>query len=204
MAAAILSSPTPAGYCNRLEQFSRRALLSIAQSGGLQPTAAETLLGITAGSIADQALQLALDGYVTFEFTMAADTNTAGVFNLTTKGVDFLTVSCSRTVEYEIFVKADVDAALLTQKALVACAATPIVYNLIKTVEAGGSSAAASVRDIGAGDLISTATVVPTATLSVSTADVVLTLTGVANIDTTWRVLVKVFPKTAHALVPTT
>jgi hypothetical protein len=205
MAAAVLSACTPVGYCNRLEQFGRSELLRIGTDGsGFAPNAAETTLGITAGSIASQALALALDGFVTFEFTMAADTNTAGVFDLTAKGVDFLTVGCSRKVEYEIFVKADVDAALLTQTSLVACAATPIVYNLIKTVEAGGSSAAASVRDIGAGDLISTATVVPTATLSVSTANVILTLTGVTNIDTTWVVKVKVFPKVAHALVPTT
>ena len=206
MAAAILSSSTPAGYCNRLEQFNRRVLLSIAQSGGLQPTAAETALGITAGSIADQALALALDGYVEFCFTMAADTNTAGVFNLTTKGVDFLTTSCSRKLEAEVFVKADVDAALIVGQTLVACAATPIVYNQRNTIDVGDALVTQNVdvRAISAGDLISTLTTVPTAVFSVSTADVILTLTGVTDIDTTWVVKVRVYPKTAHALVPTT
>ena len=134
-----------------------------------------------------------------------ADTVTAGVVNLsTTLGVDFLTVAHSRKIGFECLVKADVDAAFIFQESLVACAATPIVYNPIITVEAGGSSAAASVRGIGAGDLISTATVVPTAVLSVSSTSVILTLAGVTAIDTTWYIKIKVFPKVAHALVPTT
>lgn len=207
MAAAVLSTCTPAGYCNRIEQFDRSTLLKIGLDGtGLAPTSAETTLGITAGSIARQALQLALDGFVTFEFTMAADTNTAGVFNLTTKGVDFLTTSCSRKIETEVFVKADVDAALIVGQALVACAATPIVYAQRNTVDVGDALVTQNVdiRSIAAGDLLSTLTTIPTAALSVSTADVILTLTGVTDIDTTWVVKVKVYPKTAHALVPTT
>ncbi len=202
MAAAILSTPTPVGYCNRLEQFSRRALLSIAQSGGLQPTAAETALGITAGSIADQALQLALDGYVEFTFTMAADTNTAGVFNLTTRGVDFLTTSCSRRVDVEAFVAADVDKGLVKEELLVACAATPIVYRLLQGFTAD-AAAAANARAAGAGDW-SVALLGASNVVSVSTADVILTLLGITNIDTTWYVRVRVYPKVAHALVPTT
>ncbi len=203
MAAAVLSACTPAGYCNRIEQFDRATLLRMGQDGtGLAPTSTETTLGITAGSIANQMLALAVGGFVTFEFTMAADTNTAGVFNLTTKGVDFLTTSCSRRVDVELFVKADVDAAYVFTTSLVACAATPIVYNPAITVDPAGT--ATSIRSIGAGDLISTAVTVPTAVLSVSTADVILTLTGVTNIDTTWVVKVKVYPKVAHALVPTT
>lgn len=207
MAAAVLSPCTPAGYCNRVEQIPRAELLRMGLDGsGLAPNSAETTLGITAGSIAQQALALALDGYIEFNFTMAADTNTAGVFNLTTKGVDFLTTSCSRLVEFEVFVKADVDHALIKGTSIVACAATPIVRSLINTVDVGDALVTQNVdiRAIGAGDLLSTLTVVPTAVLSVSTADVILTLTGVTDIDTTWVVRVKVYPKTAHALVPTT
>jgi hypothetical protein len=163
MAAAVLSACTPAGYCNRLEQFGRAELLRIGTDGsGLAPTTAETTLGITAGSIAQQALALALDGYVQFEFTMASDTNTAGVFNLTTKGVDFL-----------------------------------------QGFTADAAAAANARATIGAGDL-TTAINGAAAVLSVSTADVILTLTGITNIDVTWVVRVKVFPKVAHALVPTT
>ena len=204
MAAAVLSACTPAGYCNRIEQFDRATLLRLGTDGtGLAPTSAETTLGITAGSIAQQMLALALDGFVTFEFTMSADTNTAGVFNLTTKGVDFLTTSCSRQVDWAVFVKADVDAALIERSALVACAATPIVYSQLERLTAD-AAAVTSIRAIGAGDLLSTAAVVPTAALSVSTADVILTLTGVTDIDTTWVVRVKVYPKVKHALVATT
>src|SRR5688572_12286641 len=203
MAAAVLSAITPAAYCNRLEQFPRKNLLGISQSGGLTPTAAETALGITAGAIADQALALYLDGYVEFTLTMAADTNLAGGANLTdTLRVDFLTASTSRRLEAEVLVKADVDAAVAQANTLVACASTPIVYNMAITVDAAGT--ATSIRAIGAGDLISGAVVVPTAIFSVSSDDVILTLTGVSNIDTTWYIKIRVYRKVAHALVPTT
>jgi hypothetical protein len=204
MAAAVLSACTPAGYCNRLEQFGRAELLRIGTDGsGLAPTTAETTLGITAGSIAQQALALALDGYVQFEFTMASDTNTAGVFNLTTKGVDFLTASTSREIQVDVFMKADVDASFISERYLVAGAATPIVYRFLQGFTADAAAAANARATIGAGDL-TTAINGAAAVLSVSTADVILTLTGITNIDVTWVVRVKVFPKVAHALVPTT
>jgi len=204
MAAAVLSTITPAAYCNRLEQFSRGALLRIGLDGqGLQPTAAETTLGITAGSIAQQALALALDGYVEFNFTMAADTNTAGVVNLTTTlGVDFLTASTSRRIDVECFVAADVDKGFVQEKLLVAGAATPIVYRFLQGFTAD-AAAAANARAAGAGDW-SVALLGASTVLSVSTADVILTLLGITNIDTTWVVKLRVYPKTAHALVPTT
>lgn len=203
MAAAVLSAITPAAYCNRLEQFNRKALLGIAQSGGLTPTAAETALGITAGAIADQALQLYLDGYVEFTFTMAADTNTAGVVNLTdTLGVDFLTTSCSRRVDVEAFVAADVDKGLVKEELLIACAATPIVYRLLQGFTAD-AAAAANARAAGAGDW-SVALLGAAAVVSQSSNDIILTLTGITNIDTTWHVRVRVYPKVTHALVPTT
>lgn len=203
MAAAVLSAITPAAYCNRLEQFPRKNLLGISQSGGLTPTAAETALGITAGSIADQALALYLDGYVEFTLTMAADTNTAGVVNLTdTLGVDFLTTSCSRRIDVEVFVKADVDAGLVKEELLVACAATPIVYRLLQGFTADGA-AAANARAAGAGDW-SVALLGASTVLSQSSNDIILTLLGITDINTTWFVKIKVYPKVAHALVPTT
>jgi hypothetical protein len=170
---------------------------------GLAPTAAETTLGITAGSIAQQMLQLALDGFVTFEFTMASDTNTAGVFNLTTKGVDFLTASCSRRVDVEAFVKADVDGGSVQETYFVACAATPVVARYLQGFTADAAAAANARASTGVGD-ITTAILGSAAVLTVSTADVILTLTGITNIDVTWVVKVKVYPKFAHALVPTT
>ena len=202
MAAAVLSTSTPAAYCVRLENYSRAALLKMGLDGsGLEPTSAEETLGITAGSIAAQALQLAVDGFVTFEFDMAADTNTAGVFNLTDLGVDF-PADTSRRLGFECLVSADVDKAFLFQESLVAGAATPIVYNPAITVDPAGT--ATSIRGIGAGDLISTSVVVPTAVFSQSSNEIILTLTGVTNIDTRWKCKVKVYPKVSHSLIATT
>lgn len=203
MAAAVVSTITPAAYCERLERFSRRTLLGIAQSGGLQPTTAEAALGITAGSIADQALQLALDGYVEFVFTMAADTNTAGVVNLTdTLGVDFLTADTSRRLDAEVFVSADVDKGLVKEEVLIKCAATPVVYRLLQGFTAD-AAAAANARAAGAGDW-SVALLGAAAVFSQSSNDIILTLTGITDIDTRWFVRLRVYPKYAHSLIATT
>jgi hypothetical protein len=203
MAAAVLSAITPAAYCNRLEQFNRRRLLAIAQSGGLEPTDDEETLGITAGSIADQALALALDGYVEFVLTMATDTNTAGVVNLTdTLGVDFLTVSTSRKVDVEAFLKNDVDAGMVKEEYLVAGAATPIVYRMLQGFTADAAAAANARATIAAGDL-DAAILGSAAVLSQSSNDVILTLTGETDINATWVIKIKVYPKTTHALVAT-
>lgn len=205
MAAAVVSSPSPIAYCGRLEQFGPTELFRIGLDGsGLAPTTAETTLGITAGSIAQQAFQLATKGYVEFVVTMAADTNTAGVVNLTdTLGVDFLTASTSRRVEVDALIKADVDASWVKERYLVACAATPVVYRFLQGFTADAAAAANASATVGAGDL-TTAINGSAAVLSQSSNDVILTLTGITNIDTTWVVYIRVYPAVAHALVPTT
>lgn len=204
MAAAVLSSITPPAYCGRLEQFGKRELLAMGVDGtGLQPTTAEAALGITAGSIAEQALCLALNGYVEFTLTMAADTNTAGVVNLTdTLGIDFLSPDHSRRLDAEVFVSADVDKGLVKEEVLVACAATPIVYRLLQGFTAD-AAAAANARAAGAGDW-SVALLGAAAVFSQSSNDIILTLTGISNIDTRWVVKIRVYPKVAHPLIATT
>lgn len=203
MAAAVVSASTPVGYCARLENMSRAALLKMGMDGsGLEPTTAEDTLGITAGSIAAQALQLALDGFVTLEFEMAADTNTAGVFNFNDVGVDFV-ADTSRRIDFECLVSADVDKALIQRTVLIAGASTPIAYSLVERLTAD-AAAVTSISAIGAGDLISTAAVVPTAVFSVSSDEVIVTLTGVTNIDTRWKCKAKVYPKISHSLIATT
>lgn len=206
MAAAVVSSPSPVAYCNRLEGFGRAELLRMGLDGsGLAPTAAETTLGITAGSIAEQALMLATRGYVEFTVTMAADTNTAGVVNLTdTLGVDFLTASTSRRIDVESYIKADVDAGFTKREYFVACAATPVVSALPLSINDAGGGAAETVRtSAGVGD-VTEAILVASTVLSQSSNDIILTLTGITDIDTTWVVKIKVYPAFAHALVPTT
>lgn len=78
-----------AGYCARLEQLALPDLFKVAQDGsGLTPTAAEVLLGITAGDIAAQALELALRGYVTFKRSFTCSTNDTVTLELIARGVD--------------------------------------------------------------------------------------------------------------------
>lgn len=203
MAAAVFTR-TPAPYLNRLENFETRALLGIGLGNSFDVTDAERALGITPGSACKQALDLATKGYAEFEFAMSADTNTAGVINLTdTLLVDFLSAGYCRLVEWDAFVTADVDAALIERSALVQMAATPIPYSQIERLTAD-LAASTSIRAFGAGDLISTAAVVPTAAMTQSSNDIILTLTGVTNIDTRWVVKVRVYPKMTLPLIATT
>lgn len=75
-------------YCERLESFTARALLGLALDGqGLQPTTAEAALGLTAGDIAAQALELATKGYVTFTQGARCTTNDTVTLELIARGV---------------------------------------------------------------------------------------------------------------------
>jgi hypothetical protein len=206
MAAASFTR-TPAPYLNRLENFETRALLGIGLGNSFDVTDAERVLGHSPGSACKQALDMATKGYYEAEYAMSADTNTAGVINLTTGLlVDFLTVGRSRLVEWDAYIKADVDAALIENSAHVACAATPIVYVQRNTIDVGDALVTQNVdvRSIAAGDLLSTLVTIPTAALSVSTADVILTLTGVTDIDTRWVVKVRIYPCITLPLIATT
>src|SRR5690606_2449420 len=91
MAAIVVSSPTPA-YCQRIESLSHGALLKIGLDGqGFEPDTDEVALGLTAGEIARQCLELALKGYVTLRVEGTTDTNTADsdALNLSDVGVTF-------------------------------------------------------------------------------------------------------------------
>jgi hypothetical protein len=92
MADAALLSISRAGYCARLEQLSPRALLGLALDGqGLAPNATEIALGITAGDIAAQALELATKGYVSFVARLSQTTNDTSDIILSDRGVTFAT-----------------------------------------------------------------------------------------------------------------
>lgn len=90
MADAALLSISRAGYCARLEQLTPQALMRLALDGqGLEPTTAETALGITAGDIALQALELATKGYVSFIARVSQTTNDTSDIILSDRGVTF-------------------------------------------------------------------------------------------------------------------
>lgn len=197
-----LSVVTPRGYCARLEQFSRRALLKIADSGGLQPNAAETLLGITAGDIANQALQLALDGYVEFDIAGQTETNdTVTTVNLSDLGVDFLTAGTWRRLEVQAYITADADAGVLQLTAMVAGGSTPLVaVTKLKGIEdAATATSEGGIRtSVAAGDFLASSLIVPVVSFEQNSNKVRLTITGITNIDMFWRCKVRVFPLVAQ------
>lgn len=204
MAAATFSNKNFPAYCSQLD--SKRnldTLMRLAQGSGLAPTSAEEALGLDQDMIKAQCQQLASKGYVEIQWKMSADTNTAGVINLTDDlGIDFLTTGMSRRIDVECFVSADADKALVKEEYLVAMAATPVVYRLLQGFTADGATAA-NARAAGAGDL-SVSVLGSAAVLSQSSNDVILTLTGVSNIDTRWIVKIKVYPPEPHELIATT
>ena len=210
--AAITPAATNVGvvkaYCARLESFERRTLLQMGLDGnGLTPTTAEAALGVTAGGIAAQALQMALDGYTTFDFQVVAETNDAVTINLTTLlGINFTTTSTYRRVEFETFTSADADVGMVRRAAIVQGAATPVCAQTavtsvadigLATIEAG------LLKSVAAGDLLASAAVIPFCSLAVSTADLVLTYTGISNIDTNATVRIYVYPLESQSLFVT-
>jgi hypothetical protein len=176
---------------------------------GLQPTTAEAALGITAGDIANQALMLALDGYVTFELKVQTETNDALVFNLTDDiGVDSYKVSTFRRVDWEVYANADADVGMVVGSMIIQGAATtPIVaatlqtavadVNGIVTIETG------RLKSVAVGDLLASAVVVPFIVPSVASNDPILTFTGISNIDINATVKVYVYPLVSQALFVT-
>jgi hypothetical protein len=204
MAAATFSNKSFPAYCSRLDNIRNLdTLVRLAQGSGFAPNAADTALGLDQDMIKAQCLQLATKGYVEIQWKMSADTNTAGVINLTDDlGIDFLTPSMSRRIDVECFVSADVDKGLIKEECLVAMAATPIVYRMLQGFTAD-SAAATNARAVGAGDW-SVALLGAAAVLSQSSNDVILTLTGITNIDTRWIVKIKVYPPETHELIATT
>jgi hypothetical protein len=189
MSAIVISSAFPA-YCARLEQFDRPALLRIGLDGsGLAPTSDEEDIGLTAGEIARQALELAMDGYVTLRGQGTTDTNTAAstAVNLNDQGVTFPDAT-NRRIETLCKI-ADVDGQGYVEG--VACVdggATPIVVT---------DSASADPLVSGLGGT-------PTAVLSVSGGEVILTCVGITDVDCRWDILVRVFPATGLAYIATT
>ena len=203
MAAAIFTR-SPAPYLNRLENFDPQTLFRIGQGASFEVTDAERLLGHTPDSASKQALDMATKGYTRLEYAMSADTNTAGVINLTTGAlVDFLTVGKSRRVDVTVYLSADVDKSLITEEYLVASAATPIVYRMLQGFTADAAAAANARATIGAGDL-TTAINAAAAVLTQSANAIILTLLGPADIDTRWVVQVDIYPAVSPPLIATT
>jgi hypothetical protein len=191
---AFLSASRP-GYCQRIERFSRQALLRIGMDGtGLEPTTAEAALGLTAGEIASQALALALDGYVEFEYAVSETTNGTDVINLTTRtssiggGVDTTTADGMRKVEYSLQSSDDANYRNFERRFYIkndtlAVSIVPgsvLLQDALTTVDATSGNFGTAGAE----------TLVP----SVSSTDVILTYTGQSGDATLATIRVRIFP----------
>lgn len=203
-------SRTPRAYSNRLEQYGRRELLAMGQDGsGLQPTTAEAALGLTAGDIAKLALDMALDGYATFEFKLQTETNDALVINLTDDlGIDFLKANAFRRIDWEVYANADADYGMMPGTAIVQCnATTPVVAATLQTAIADVNGIVtietARTKAVATGDLLASGVSIAFIVPSQSSNDVILTFTGITNIDVNATVKVYVYPMVSQALFVT-
>jgi hypothetical protein len=171
---AFLSASRP-GYCQRIERFSRQALLRIGMDGtGLEPTTAEAALGLTAGEIASQALALALDGYVEFEYAVSETTN--GTDDGMRK-VEYSLQSSDdanyRNFERRFYIKNDTLAVSIVPGSV-------LLQDALTTVDATSGNFGTAGAE----------TLVP----SVSSTDVILTYTGQSGDATLATIRVRIFP----------
>lgn len=181
-------------YCERLEQLSLANLLRIGMDGsGLQPTAAETTLGLTAGEIANQALEMALKGYVSFIRTGTCSTNDAVTLELMARGVTAAAGSVRR-IECAAISVDDAGVAAFEQRFTVTGAATPIVDIFLgdNSTESGGLSAA-----VDPSRSVAAATEAQTFGFAAGAGTLTFTYTGQSGDVTNFRFEVKVYPKVA-------
>lgn len=188
-----------AGYCERLEGFGLAELLRIGQDGsGLAPTAAETLLGITAGDIAAQALEMALRGYVTFKRTFTCSTNDTVTLELIARGVT-ADAGFVRRLETRVHSVDDAGVASFERRYFIEGGATPTINYMggVVTSEetllkgsAGSEVALDYTRSVQVG------TEAQTFALAAGAGTLTFTYTGQSGDVTNGEFEIRVFPKT--------
>lgn len=187
-------------YCERLEDFKIAKLLAIGLSGGLAPTAAETLLGLTAGDIADQALELATKGYVSFTRTGTCSTNDAVTLELVARGVSAVSASFVRRIEILAHSVDDAGVASFERRFIIEGGATPTIntFGGVETTEgtmlkgsAGSEVAFDYARTVQVG------TEAQTFGFAAGAGTLTFTYTGQSGDVTNFRFEVRVFPKVA-------
>lgn len=193
-----VNSSTPGGYCQRLENFDAQTLFRIGQgAGSFDLTDAEIALGVSQGSVSQQALQMALRGYTEFEVRAQTETNdTVTTFNLSDKGVTFA-AGTLRRIDIEAYITADADAGLLRRTAVIAGGTTPLVAQTkLKGIEdAATATSEGGIRySVAAGDFLASSLIVPDVGVEQNTNKIRLTLTGITNIDMFWTIIVRVYP----------
>jgi hypothetical protein len=188
------------GYAERIENIAPRTLLRMALDGqGLEPTAAEVLLGITAGDIAAQILELATKGYVSFVRTGNCTTNDAVTLELMARGVT-AAASTVRRIEIQAHSIDDAGLASYERRFIVEGAATPVlgtfggaaaVETTIETATGGASTAIDYTRTVQVG------TEPQTFAFAAGAGTLTFTYTGQTGDVTNFRFEIRVFPKIA-------
>jgi hypothetical protein len=185
-------------YCERLEQFDRLTLLRMGTDGtGLTPTSTETTGGLTAGDIAAQALQLALDGYVSFKFTARATTNDAVTLELIARGVSFA-AGTTRRVEIYAHSVDDAGVAAYERRFIIEGGTTPTVLNFGENANAETTSLKGSAGSEVAFDAtrtVATGTEAQTFALAAGASTLTFTYTGQSGDVTNAVVEIRVYPK---------
>lgn len=187
-------------YCERLESLSPRALLGLALDGqGLAPTTAETTLGLTAGEIAAQALELATKGYVKFVRTGRCTTTDTITLELIARGVTF-DAGFVRRIEISAHSVDDAGVASYERRFVIEGGATPTIntFGGVGTTEttmlkgsAGSEVAFDYTRTVQAG------TEDQTFALAAGASTLTFTYTGQSGDVTNVYFEIRVFPKLA-------
>lgn len=193
-----VNASSPAAYCQRLENFDLATLLRIGQgSGVLDIDSTESALGVSNGSVQQQALCMALRGCTEFEVAAQTETNdTVTSFNLSDKGVTF-PAGTLRRIEVDAYITADADAGVLRRVAIVAGGTTPLVAQTkLKGIEdAATATSEGGIRySVAAGDFLGSSLILPDVGIEQNTNKIRLTFTGTTNLDMFWTIKVKVFP----------
>jgi|GEM_PF-5603776 len=204
MSDAALVSISRSGYCERLESFQPAELLRMGLDGtGLAPTAAEVTLGITAGDIALQALELATKGYVSFVTRVSQTTADTSDVILSSRGVSFAT-GYARKIEVEA-ISADGDNVTLEETTAIVqghdtlSSAVVTYYGVAHLVTNGLGTAAVNPSKTSVSGLGLTGIGAQTVTVLNSTG-IRARFTGQSSDVVTGTMVVRVYPKVIQAV----
>jgi hypothetical protein len=204
MSDAALVSISRSGYCERLESFQPAELLRMGLDGtGLAPTAAEVTLGITAGDIALQALELATKGYVSFVTRVSQTTADTSDVILSSRGVSFAT-GYARKIEVEA-ISADGDNVTLEETTAIVqghdtlSSAVVTYYGVAHLVTSGLTVAAVNPSKTSVSGLGLTGIGAQTVTVLNSTG-IRARFTGQSSDVVTGTMVVRVYPKVIQAV----
>ena len=185
------------GYCERIESFGQAELLRMGLDGtGLAPNATETALGITAGDIAAQMLELATKGFVTFRKGFTCSTNDAVALEMVARGMTAAAGSWRRLDTIAVSGD-DAGIARISRSYGVLGAATPVLdeFPSIVLMTAGLPA------DVDIQRTVAAATEAQTFATAAGSGTGTVTYTGQSGDVTTGFFEVRVYPKQALTLV---